>query len=51
MNILRTVCWVVVLSAAALAGPNLPAQFLAAFREFVGLVARRVWPGPFVRMS
>jgi hypothetical protein len=43
MTIIRTVTWVLVLIAATLAGPNLPAQGLSALREAIGTLTRRAF--------
>jgi hypothetical protein len=40
MNLVRTLTWALMIGAAALAGPNLPAQGLASLREFLVLIRR-----------
>ena len=45
MNLVRTISWALMLGAAALAGPNLPAQGLASLREFVAMLRRQLWLG------
>jgi hypothetical protein len=35
MNLVRTITWALMIGAAALAGPNLPAQGFASLREFL----------------
>jgi hypothetical protein len=42
MNLFRTFSWMLMLGATALAGPNIPAQILAAVREATGLLSRRI---------
>ncbi len=48
MNLVRTIMWALMIGAAALAGPNLPAQGLASLREFFALLRRQLG---FVRES
>jgi hypothetical protein len=45
MTLFRTIASVLLLGATILAGPNLPAQGLAALREMLFPIARRVWSG------
>lgn len=40
MNLFRILAWALVLSAAAMSGPNVPAQMLAALREIIGTASR-----------
>jgi hypothetical protein len=42
MNLVRTITWALMLGAAALAGPNLPAQGLASLRELLALLQRQL---------
>jgi len=42
MNLVRTITWALMLGAAALAGPNLPAQGLASLREFLATIRRQL---------
>ncbi len=42
MNLLRILAWALVMSAAVMAGPNVPAQALAALREIIGTATRLV---------
>ena len=41
MALLRSITWVLVLIAASFAGPNVPAQLMAAVRDAVHTLARR----------
>ncbi len=42
MNLVHTIAWALMIGAAALAGPNLPAQGLASLREFLALPRRQL---------
>jgi len=45
MNLIRTLTWALMIGAAALAGPNLPAQGLASLREFLAMLRRQLGVG------
>jgi hypothetical protein len=45
MSLLRILTWAVMLGATAFSGPNVPAQALAALREGLSLLARRLGMG------
>ena len=42
MNLLRFLLWATVMGAAALSGPNIPAQLLVVLREVVNFVCRNL---------
>jgi hypothetical protein len=42
MNLVRTITWALMIGAAALSGPNLPAQGLASLREFLVMIRRQL---------
>jgi hypothetical protein len=43
MNLVRSITWALMIGAAALAGPNLPAQGLASLREFLATIRRQLF--------